>query len=79
MEMAKPWAYDAPVDLVYGRQSVLNPFRKGDDAPAAFTAAYTQGFARHFIDGEHGAFFQPQNVGSLATVLRGILQPGEIK
>ena len=79
MEMVKPWAYDAPVDLIYGRQSVLNPFRKGDDASANFDAAYPQGFARHFIDGEHGAFFQPQNVGSLASVLRGILQSGEIE
>lgn len=77
MEMAKPWAYDAPVDLIYGWESVLNPYRKGGDPSQVFSAAFPQGFATHFIDGTHGAFFQPQNIGSLATVLHGLLSPGD--
>lgn len=79
MEMAKPWAYDAPVDLIYGRESVLNPYREGGDPSEIFAASYPQGYASHFIEGRHGAFFQPQNVGSLATVLRGLLFPGDIE
>lgn len=77
MEMAKPWAYDAPVDLIYGRDSVLNPYRKGGDSSEIFAASYPQGYASHFIEGTHGAFFQPQTVGSLATVLRGLLFHGD--
>lgn len=77
METAKPWAYDAPVDLIYGRESVLNPYREGGDPSEIFAASYPQGYASHFIEGRHGAFFQPQNVGSLATVLRGLLFPGD--
>jgi len=71
------WAYDAPVDLIYGRDSVLNPYRKGGDPSEIFAASYPQGYASHFIEGTHGAFFQPQTVGSLATVLRGLPFPGD--
>lgn len=77
MEMAKPWAYDAPVDLIYGRESVLNPYREGGNPSEIFAASYPQGYTSHLIDGTHGAFFQPQNVGSLATVLRSLLFHGE--
>lgn len=77
MEVAKPWAYDAPVDLLYGRESVLNPYRNGGDPSEIFATAYPQGYAISFIEGAHGAFFQPQNVGSLAAVLRGLLFPGD--
>lgn len=78
MEMAKPWAYDAPVDLIYGQDSTLNPYRKDGDPSAVFAAAFPQGFTSHFITGTHGAFFQPPNVTSLASVLRGLLFPGDI-
>ncbi len=73
MEMARFWQYDAPVDLVYGADSALNPFRGGTDPGADLAAAYPQGFSPHFIRGAHGAFFEPQNVPSLAGVLRGLL------
>jgi thioesterase domain-containing protein len=73
MEMAHFWQYDAPVDLVYGTHSVLNPFQKGADPTADLAAAYRQGFSPHFIRGAHGAFFEPQNVPSLAGLLRGLL------
>ncbi len=72
MELARLWKYDAPVDLIYGLDSVLNPYRNGADPTAEIAAAYPAGFQQHFIRGAHGAFFQPENVPSLAAVMRSI-------
>lgn len=73
MESARHWQYDAPVDLIYGNQSTLNPFLSRTDLPPEIATAYPEGFEKHTINGGHGAFFLPPNVPSLAAVLRDIL------
>lgn len=73
MEPSRFWFYDEPVDLVFGRDSSLNPLRHGPLPERELAAAYPAGHRIHFIDGGHGEFFSPRNVLSLATVLAGIL------
>ena len=75
MEQGKFWRFDEPVELIFGRDSKLNPYRGGADPQPMFAASYPAGFRTHLIDGGHGSFFQPGNVRSLAVALQDILRP----
>jgi len=73
MEFSKFWKYDEPVHLIFGGDSVLNPFQSGEDPTAGLNEAFPAGFRTHFITGAHGQFFQMENLSSLATALTEIL------
>lgn len=75
MEQGKLWKYDQPVELIYGRDSTLNPFASGEDVTPRYQKSYPAGFRIHLIDGSHGEFFRPDEVRSLARVLRGVFNP----
>lgn len=73
MEQAKFWYYDEPVELIYGEDSTLNPFRAGTDVELALARSYPGGVRVHLMPGGHGQFFFPPNIGPLAAIVSGVL------
>jgi len=65
--------YDGRIALLFGRESTFNPYKPGVDPEAIFRKSYVRGFAVHFIAGEHGQFFEEENVASLGNILRHLL------
>ena len=74
MEPTEHPPYDGPVALLFGRDSIYNPYRSGPAPDPIFKSAYPAGFSVDFIKGAHGTFFDPSNVGSLARVLNRLLR-----
>ncbi len=75
MEQFSIWPYDQPVGLIFGRDSLHNPFTRAARPEAMLNTAYPAGYCLRIVDGGHGAFFQPQNIASLAAGIRALL-PG---
>ncbi|WP_168027478.1 UDP-N-acetylmuramate--L-alanine ligase [Falsiroseomonas selenitidurans] len=65
----------ARVALIFGRDSLFNPYREGTDPDAAFRRAYPAGYTVDLIEGTHGRFFKPPNLDGLVQVLRRRLAP----
>lgn len=62
------------VDLVFGRESHLNPYHApGAEPDRVFRDTYTDGYKVSFISGSHGEFFESPNIESLAAIVRGRL------
>jgi UDP-N-acetylmuramate--L-alanine ligase len=62
--------YDAPVTLLFGHDSGFNPYRRFSDPDAVFRASYPAGYVVDMINGTHGRFFDPENIGSLTAAIR---------
>lgn len=62
--------FDGRVALIFGRDSLFNPYRPDSDPDAVFRRAYPAGFTVDLIDGAHGSFFQEPNIEGFARVLR---------
>ena len=64
----------APVSLMFGSASDLNPYRGGGEAPEAeFEAAYPAGYSVDFLPGAHGLYFEPPGIHVLAKIISGVL------
>ena len=73
MEVSRFWFYDEPVELVFGRDSDVNPLRHGPLRARELEEAYPDGYRFHLVDGAHGRFFTPRNIATLAETVAGIL------
>ncbi|MDH3316091.1 MAG: phosphopantetheine-binding protein [Gammaproteobacteria bacterium] len=65
--------YDGPVALIFGRDSIFNPYKPGADPEAEFSVAYPAGFTVDIISGTHGEFFKSPNIETLVSALNGRL------
>ncbi len=64
----------APVSLMFGSASDLNPYRGGGEAPeTVFEAAYPQGYSVDFLPGAHGLYFEPPGIHVLAKIISAAL------
>ncbi len=64
----------APVSLMFGSASDLNPYRGGGAAPeAVFEAAYPAGYSVDFLPGAHGLYFEPPGIDVLAKIVSGAI------
>lgn len=73
MELNTFREFGAPVSLIFGRDSMFNPYRSQPDADAMFRRCYPAGFTVDAIDGSHGSFFSEPHVAGLGEALRGHL------
>ena len=48
----------------------MNPYRSGNDPAAVFRLPYPGGYSVDIIAGEHGRFFEPGRIESLASAIR---------
>ncbi len=62
-------ASSAPVSLIFGAKSHLNPYRTDTDPERIFKAAYTAGYSVDIISGRHGQYFNSPNVEALAGII----------
>ncbi len=74
MEPTEHPTYGGPVALLFGRDSIYNPYRGGPQPEPIFRSAYPAGFSVDFIDGAHGQFFDPAHIESLARVVARLLR-----
>lgn len=70
MEMRSFAPYDGPVALIFGRDSLHNPFVPGAEPEAVFRLSYPAGYTVDFTDGAHGEFFESPNIEVLAATLK---------
>lgn len=73
MEQFSIWPYDQRVGLIFGRDSLHNPFSRQADPVPMLDSAYPSGFGLRIVEGGHGHFFSPENIGSLADGIRTLL------
>ncbi len=73
MELNTFRAFQGRVALIFGRDSIFNPYRGEADPDAVFRRAYPEGFTVDVIDGAHGSFFREPNIEGFAGVLRRYL------
>jgi len=62
--------FDGRVALIFGRDSLFNPYQGDADPDSVFRCAYPAGFTVDLIDGAHGSFFREPNIEGLARVLQ---------
>jgi amino acid adenylation domain-containing protein len=62
--------FDGRVALIFGRDSVFNPYRQIAEPNDVFRRAYPAGFTVDLIDGAHGSFFTAPNLQGFVQVLR---------
>jgi amino acid adenylation domain-containing protein len=61
--------YEGPVALIFGRDSIANPYTPGSNPDIIFRNAYPAGYTVDIISGGHGEFFQSPNIETLAEAL----------
>lgn len=64
LESTLPRSVTAPVRLIYGRDSLFNPFKKFFD-PGRGLKKFYQDFSLQIIPCQHGQFFQAENIHHL--------------
>lgn len=69
MEQGRFPVHHGPVALVFGEGSYLNPYALLENPDVVFKTAYPGGYHVEIITGQHGQYFQPQNIASLASVV----------
>ena len=69
MEQGRFPIHHSPVALVFGEGSYLNPYALLENPDVVFKKAYPGGYHVEIISGQHGQYFQPQNIASLASVV----------
>ena len=74
MEESRFQDYDGPVALLFGSESILNPYKSHSDPEAIFNKSYPGGFTVDLIDGAHGQFFEEPNIESLVKPLKSRLK-----
>ena len=70
MEQGRFPVYHGDVVLMFGEGSYLNPYALMESPDAIFRAAYPQGYRVEIIVGKHGEYFLPENITSLASVIK---------
>ena len=66
-------ASPAPVSLIFGDDSHLNPYLADEDPERIFAAAYGAGYSVDFLTAPHGAYFEAPAVETLARIVAGRL------
>ncbi|MFK7955758.1 MAG: thioesterase domain-containing protein [Lysobacterales bacterium] len=69
MEQGRFPIHHGPVALLFGDGSYLNPYALLDNPDIIFQAAYPLGYDVEIISGQHGGYFKPQNIESLASAI----------
>jgi hypothetical protein len=69
MEQRRFRPYDGRVALIFGRDSLFNPYTGGSDPSSVFRQAYPAGYTVDVISGAHGQFFGSPNVETLAAAI----------
>jgi hypothetical protein len=62
MEQGRFPAYDAPVALIFGAASHLNPYISVEDPDRIFGAAYGTTYSVDIIPGSHGKYFESPSI-----------------
>jgi UDP-N-acetylmuramate--L-alanine ligase len=73
MELNTFRASPGHVALIFGRDSIFNPYHGGADPDDAFRRAYPEGYTVDLIDGVHGSYFREPNIQGFSRVLRRYL------
>lgn len=69
MEQGRFPVHHGPVVLMFGEGSYLNPYALIENPDAVFRAAYPLGYHVEIITGQHGQYFDPHNIASLASAV----------
>lgn len=69
MEQGRFHPLSGDVLLLFGARSYLNPYGQIDAPERLFRQAYSDGFSVSMLPGDHGQYFEPANVGTLADIL----------
>jgi len=69
MEQSSFEHYIGDVALIFGKDSLMNPYLDGADPDPTFRRAYPAGHTVDIISGAHGHFFDSPNVENLAKVI----------
>jgi hypothetical protein len=69
MEQSSFEPYQGDVALIFGKDSLMNPYLDGADPEPTFRQAYPMGHTVDIISGTHGHFFDSPNVENLAQVI----------
>lgn len=64
----------APVSLIFGADSHLNPYLAEPEPDRIFRAAYAAGYSVDFLPGGHGGYFASPSVEALAGIVSARLQ-----
>ena len=59
----------APMSLIFGAESELNPYLGGASPEPRFDQAYPAGYSVHFLAGAHGFYFESPVLEALAKVI----------
>ncbi len=59
----------APMSLIFGAESELNPYLGGASPEPQFDQAYPAGYSVHFLAGAHGFYFESPVLEALAKVI----------
>ncbi|RRH73851.1 amino acid adenylation domain-containing protein [Falsigemmobacter faecalis] len=77
MEQGRFSPYPAPVTLLFGERSYLNPYAQLADPDQIFRRAYPAGYSVDILPGAHGSYFTPDPVRALAAAIsRSLSRPG---
>lgn len=81
MEQGRFLHFPAPVLLIFGTRSYLNPYGQMAAPEQIFRTAYPGGHAVEMLSSPHGRYFTSENIGALAAAIRahlpGLARPPE--
>jgi aryl carrier-like protein len=72
MEADIPVQVNFPVSLIFGRESVLNPFQHGNNPEMSWNNRFVS-YTFDFCNGPHGKFFKGHRVEELASLIKKYL------
>ena len=62
--------FDGRVAVMFGTDSIFNPYKPGADPDATFREAFPAGYSVDLLDAPHGAYFRPPGIDALCNVLQ---------